>query len=65
MDQPQHLAIKTVEHVANAGAYGGAAATLGFWGLHVSDVCAIVSTVVAVLGFGLQCYVYWRKAHPR
>lgn len=51
---------KIADH-ANVATYGGGAASVAFWGLHVNEVCAIVSTVVAVLGFGLQCLMAWRR----
>lgn len=60
----QHIA-KAVETVAPVATYGGSGAALVSWGLHIGDVCAIISTLVAVLGFGLQCWAYWRKNHPR
>lgn len=46
-------------HVAT---YGGAGATIVFKGLHVNEVCAIISTAVAVIGLILQVYMAWRKS---
>lgn len=60
----QHIA-KAVETAAPVVTYSGTAATLTFWGLQISDICAIISTAVAVIGLGLQIWFYWRKAHPR
>lgn len=37
--------------------YGGAATTAVFWGLHVSDICMIVSTLVTLCAFALQLYL--------
>lgn len=41
--------------------YAGAGSTLVFWGLHLSDIAAIVSTLCAVIGVGLQIYVVFRR----
>lgn len=41
--------------------YAGAGSTLVFWGLHISDIAAIISTLCAVIGVGLQIYVVFRR----
>lgn len=41
--------------------YTGAGSTLVFWGLHISDIAAIISTLCAVIGVGLQIYVVFRR----
>lgn len=51
----QHI-IKAAENAAPV-TYGGATATAVFWGLHVSDICMIVSTLVTLCGFGLQMFI--------
>lgn len=56
----QHF-IKAAEHVAPVVTVGGSASTLVFWGLHVNELCAIISTAVAVMGLCLQGYLAWRK----
>lgn len=45
-----------LEH-ASVITYSGAAATTVFWGLHLSDICMIVSASAAVGGFALQLWV--------
>lgn len=42
---------------APAITYGGAAGTIAFWGLNVSEICAIISTLVAVIGLGMQIWL--------
>lgn len=42
---------------AHIATVGGGISAVTFWGLHVNEWCAIVSTAVAVAGFVLQCYM--------
>lgn len=37
--------------------YGGAASTVVIWGLHLSELAAIVSAGVAIIGLGVQIWV--------
>lgn len=46
---------------AHVATYGGGAASVAFWGLHVNEICAIISTVVAVMGLILQVYLACKK----
>lgn len=46
---------------ADAAMYGGAASSLVLWGLRLGDVAAMVSAVVAVLGFALHVWATWRR----
>lgn len=46
---------------ANVATYGGAVASVTFWGLQVSEICAIISTLVAIIGLGLQFWVASRR----
>jgi hypothetical protein len=61
---PQHVAEQLTNH-AQLVTYAGTGATLVFWGLHVNEICAIVSTVVAVIGLGLQLYSAWQRRRRR
>lgn len=51
MDIPAHI------EKVHAVTYGGAASTFVIWGLHLSDVAAIVSACVALAGLGVQIWV--------
>lgn len=54
----------TIQRVADAApvaTYGGGAASVAFWGLQVNEICAIISTLVAVIGLALQIYVSWHR----
>lgn len=42
---------------APAITYTGAGASVVFWGLHVSDICMIVSTLATVCGVLLQIFI--------
>ena len=53
--QHQHVVDAITAH-ANVATYAGAATSLVFWGLHVNEICAIISTAVAVAGLCLQIY---------
>lgn len=55
----QHL-VKVADN-APAATYGGAAATLTFWGLHAAEICMIISTLVSVIGLGLQLYLAFHR----
>lgn len=35
--------------------------TLVFWGLHVSDICMILSTLATLCGLGMQIYLAMRR----
>lgn len=48
---------KTITDNAPVVTYGGTAASVVFWGLQVNEICAIISTVIAILGLGLQFYL--------
>lgn len=37
--------------------YASAGATAVFWGLHVSDICMILSTLATLCGVGLQIFL--------
>jgi hypothetical protein len=37
--------------------FGSAASSIVIWGLHLSDVAAIVSACVAIAGLGIQIWV--------
>ena len=63
MSVMDHLS-KMAEH-AQVATYGGAAGTLAFWGLHINEVCAVISTAVAVIGLGLQLFGLWRRHRLR
>lgn len=52
----QHI-IKAVADNAHTVTYTGASSAILFWGLHVSDIAAIISTACAVCGLMLQVYV--------
>lgn len=42
--------------------YSGSTTALFFWGLHLSDIGVIVSSVASVCGVGLQFYVAISRA---
>lgn len=46
---------------APVATYGGAAATLTFWGAHAAEICMVVSTLVSVLGLALQLYLAFHR----
>jgi hypothetical protein len=52
----QHLVKPLVEN-ANAITYSSGAATVLFWGLHLSDIAVLLSSFASVCGVGLQFYV--------
>lgn len=41
---------------------GGTASSFAFWGLHLSDIGVIVSSLASVCGVGLQFYVAMSRA---
>jgi hypothetical protein len=60
MDTHHHI-LKAVAENANVITYAGAGGTIVFWGLHVSEIAAIISTFCAVCGLALQFYVALRR----
>lgn len=40
---------------------GSSAATVAFWGLQVNEICAIISTVIALIGLLLQVFLAVRR----
>lgn len=50
-----------LERAAEVGTYGGAATTLGLWGLSVSEIAVTVSAVFAGLSFAVHLYFAWRR----
>lgn len=42
---------------APAATITAGAATVTFWGLHVADICVVLSTVATILGLLLQFYL--------
>lgn len=59
----QHLA-KVAEN-AQAFTYTSAGGTLVFWGLHISDIAAIISTMCAIAGVSLQFYMAFRRRRAK
>lgn len=53
---PHHPLVKLAENAPGA-TYGGATASIALWGLHISEICVIVSTLVSVLGLALQIWL--------
>lgn len=51
----QHL-LRAAEH-AQPVTYTGAGATALFWGLHLGDICMILSTLATLCGVGLQIFL--------
>jgi hypothetical protein len=43
--------------------YASGAATAVFWGLKVSDICMIMSTLATFLGLALQVFLAMRRIH--
>lgn len=61
--QPTVLKIAEVAPIAT---YGGTALSVTFWGLHINEICAIISTCIAFCGLALQMYLAWHRAgRPR
>jgi hypothetical protein len=50
-----------VEKLGEVTTYSGATAAAVFWGLQISDVGVIVSTLIAVLGFGVHVWAHIRR----
>lgn len=46
---------------ADVAMYGGAASSLVLWGLRVGDVAAMVSAVIALLGFAVHVWATLRR----
>lgn len=53
--------VQKITESAHVATYAGGGASVLFWGLQVNEVCAIVSTTVAVIGLFLQVYMAYRK----
>lgn len=53
---PHHPLVKLAENAPGV-TYGGATASIALWGLHISEICVIVSTLVSVLGLALQIWL--------
>lgn len=49
------------QHVATVITYSGAALSVTSWGLHLSDIAAIVGALAALGGFGVQCWVGYHR----
>lgn len=56
-----HPVVQKLAENAPVATYGGGAATVAFWGLQVNEICAIISTAVAVMGLLLQAYVAFQR----
>lgn len=54
-------AVDRISDHAPTATYVGAGGTFLGAGLHLSDVCIIITTTIAVCGFLLQCYLAFRK----
>lgn len=56
-----HHAANDMMNQASAVTYGGTATAFAFWGLHISDIAVIVSTLASVMGVVLQFYVTFKR----
>jgi hypothetical protein len=54
---PTHHVLKGLVENAPAVTYGSAAATVTLWGLHISDIAALLAAFASVMGVALQFYV--------
>lgn len=54
---PTHHLLKPLVENANAVTYTGGAASVLFWGLHLSDIAVLLSAFASVCGVALQFYV--------
>jgi uncharacterized membrane protein len=61
MDAHHQQIADTLASHAQLVTYAGSGATLVFWGLHVNEICAVISTAVAVIGLGMQIWNAWRR----
>lgn len=52
---------ETHGHLAPLLTYIGGGSAVLFWGLHVSDICAIVGATCSVIGVALQILARRRK----
>lgn len=52
---------KTVEHGAASLTYAASTSTIVIWGLQLSEWAAIVSTLIAVLGFVVHLWAQLRR----
>lgn len=50
-----------IAEVAPVATYGGTALSVTFWGLHINEICAIISTCIAFSGLALQIYLAWHR----
>lgn len=53
--------IKSISDSAPVATYSSAAASVAFWGMHVNEICAVVSTLIALIGLGLQFYLVMHR----
>ncbi len=58
-----HHAIPTQDANAALATLSAGAATAMFWGLKVSDICMILSTLATFLGLGFQIFLAMRRIH--
>lgn len=59
MIEQTHAAMDhTVSQAAVTTMYSGAAGAVVIWGLRLSDLGVIISTVIALAGFAVQIYVF-------
>jgi hypothetical protein len=58
-NKPVNEQVLKVAESAPVATFGGAAATLTFWGLHVNEICAIISVLIA--GLSLQIWLAFRR----
>lgn len=54
---PTHQILKGALDNAPGITYGSAAATVTLWGLHISDIAALLAAFASVMGVALQFYV--------
>jgi len=57
----QHQIPPTPDSAALGVTYVGGAATALFWGLKVSDLCMMLSTLATLMGLGLQIFLATRR----
>lgn len=63
----KNLIMDAQAHATKAAvvAYGSAAATIGNWGMGISDIAAIISCVFSALGFVVFSFFKWRAARDK
>lgn len=54
---PTHHILRGALDNAPGITYGSAAATVTLWGLHISDIAALIAAFASLAGVALQCYV--------